>query len=112
MIRAFVLVIAIGACSPRAWKIADVTTMVASEATLVCDWRQTHHAAEQQWRGTWEGNAIMGRAPSTTTVDFYFIGAALALAAVHFLPERMQPFIYGATTAAEAVTIEGNIPHI
>jgi len=90
---------------------ADVAALIASEATLACDWGQTRSAAALGWRGHEETNILLGHQPSTTHVDVYFgVAAVLDAALWIMLPDTWRGASVTGVTAIEADSIVHNIP--
>lgn len=70
-------------CTPR-WstsaRAADAALTFAAVAATACDWGQAHRqAADNYSRFRYEGNPLLGKYPSATEVDAYFIAAELGL---------------------------------
>jgi len=102
----FLLLSALTACSVRSF---DRATLLASTASLACDWRQTSNAAAAGWSGTREANPVMGPHPDTTTVGLYFLGVAFVNAAVWaVVPRGWRSLAPSALVGVQARTIRGN----
>lgn len=89
---------------------ADIAAMGGASAALACDWASTRSAAADGWRMTHENNALLGRAPSVSSVDAYFIaslGAQVALWRV--LPPAWRSALAIGVGATEAKTAIGNV---
>jgi hypothetical protein len=79
---------------PRAWSAGDVALQTVFTVGMVADWIQTRNtiAAHREVPGKpgihyVELNPVLGRSPSRTAVDTYFLGMAAAqLAVTHLLP--------------------------
>lgn len=85
-------------------------TLIASTASLACDWAQTRSQASTGWNGTMENNPMLGTQPSTTKVDAYFASTIVINAAIWYvMPERYKSIIPLGVTAAQARTIAGNV---
>jgi hypothetical protein len=115
----FVLVIGavIAAVATCSCAHVDRAAIVASTATMACDWAQTRSAASQGW--TWiergermraaEQNPLLGPSPGVASVDAYFAAAtAINLAVYALLPRRYRGVIPLVVTAAETRAIVGN----
>ncbi len=78
----------------------DTAALVASTATLTCDWGQTHSAAARGWERQDEANPLLGPKPSLARVDAYF-GALTVLTTLgwYLLPPGWRT-IGGFTVAA------------
>lgn len=86
-------------------------TLLASSASLACDWAQTRSRAEVGWRGTFENNPMLGAKPSVERVDFYFATAIAANVGIWILmPDRFKSVIPLGVTTVQTKTIIGNLP--
>jgi hypothetical protein len=90
-----------------AWSERD-KYLEATYLTLhVVDWLQTKDIAARQ--GYYEMNPILGRHPSQSMVDLYFIGTGLAhVGLIHVLPKEYRPWVQGGTIALEIGCIGHN----
>jgi len=99
----------------KVWRAIDVTMLAVSTAALAVDWMQTNHQASNDWHANptchaWEGNPILGRAPSSGMVATYFV-SAIAINAITWalLPEKYRAVVPIGVVALEGQTIAGNI---
>ena len=96
------------ACTPNLRNV-NRGMLVASTASIACDWGQTFHAASRGWGEYEEANPVMGRTPSTTRVATYFIGALVINAAVwYLLPNKLKPVFSVAVTGFQSRVIYNN----
>lgn len=78
----------------RSWSSADVALQAAFVVAMAADWNQTRNtiAAQREIPGRpgwhyYERNPILGRAPSRTKVDAYFLCTTAAhLSIAHLIP--------------------------
>lgn len=99
-----------GRSEPTGLKHANRIALGLAAAALACDWGQTHSAAAGGWRGTYEGNPIMGPSPSAAEVGLYMAGVGAAFVVVwQLLPPRLRPALAGGMLAVEAHTVVGNL---
>lgn len=90
----------------------DHATMVASTATLACDWAQTHGQANDGWSEYYEKNPVLGDSPSASSIDTYFAAVAVFNIGVWLvLPPKWRSIIPTLITVAETRTIFRNIPN-
>jgi hypothetical protein len=88
----------------------DRGALVASTATLACDWAQTRGAAERGWIGYREGNPMLGKTPSVGAVDAYFATATLvSIAAWYLLPRGWRAVTHTAIAVWQMDTIANNV---
>jgi hypothetical protein len=84
-------------------------TMLASSTALVtCDWGMTRWMPETgaYENGYAELNPLLGRKPSTTTIDTVFVVALVAhVGAYKYLPKWARAWWYTTVTAVEAANV-------
>jgi len=93
------------------WDKTDIILLSASTVALAIDWRQTRRIAEQPDR-FFEINPILGRHPSLSQVDMYFMVSLIVNVGVaHILPSKWRKIFLGAMTMWEVgfVTHNNNI---
>lgn len=106
-----VAAITAGCASGRRVMMSDEyhRTMLASSTALVaCDWGMTRWmpATGAYERGYVELNPLMGRNPSTSTVDAVFVTALVANVAVYpLLPKWARAWWYTSVTVLEAANV-------
>jgi hypothetical protein len=89
------------------------SALVASTASIACDWGQTRRIAAHGWRDSTgpviETNPILGVMPGVHAVDLYFVGA-VAINAVAWLlaPPRYRSAAPIIATVVEVNTIASN----
>lgn len=84
--------------------------LVASTATVVCDWAQTRGRASADWVGYRETNPMLGTTPSVMTVDGYFAIVAGFNALIWLaMPERYKSVVPTALIAVQADAIQYNV---
>ena len=109
-VRILVLVVILGGCGASGLTIANGTALGVSSASLLCDWAQTRRASDAGWTMQHEQNPIMGRDPSSRTVDAYFLGAAaLNVLAWRLMPRRWRVVIPSIVFVVQADSIRSNI---
>lgn len=87
----------------------DTAALIASTASLACDWGQTRSAADRGWASRIERNPILGPRPSTSQVDMYFgVTALLNVTLWTLLPKGWKSIVPAGVTAMEANTVYGN----
>lgn len=94
------------------WKAQDTALEAAYFGLHLIDWSQTRRIREDE--RLIETNVFLGRHPSKTEVDRYFLGAALLhIAAAWFLPgkwrERFQIFTIGMEVSITAHNFSAGI---
>lgn len=90
------------------WSTQDYTLEVIYEISHVLDWGQTRTIAKNPDK-YYERNPILGKHPSTTKVDIYFIATALLHPiATHYLPEEYRPWWQGITITASGGCVINN----
>lgn len=108
-VRALLVMLFAGGCTLRG---ANRAALAASTAALACDWLQTRHAAEMDWRYGIENNPILGPAPHTSVVDGHFASAAVFNAIIWVvMPERWKWAVPTVITTAQVRTVANNVEH-
>ncbi|MDH3325974.1 MAG: hypothetical protein OEM38_04570 [Gammaproteobacteria bacterium] len=94
----------------NAWSKKDTYWEAAYLATHVADWGQTLDISSQCQSGAYyETNPIMGKCPSSQTVNAYFIGTALLhYGAAHMLPKKYRRMFQAGTMGMELSYITNN----
>lgn len=89
------------------WTTVDTTRQAVYSALHVADWLQTRYIAQHP--AYYETNPILGKHPSVSIVDLYFVGTLIAHAVVSNLLEGKYRHIWQyATTALEATMVGNN----
>jgi len=94
----------------NAWSKKDTYWETAYLVTHIADWGQTRDIASQCESGRYyETNPIMGKCPSSQTVNAYFIGTALMHYGVaHMLPRKYRRMFQAGTIGMELSYITNN----
>jgi hypothetical protein len=104
------LVVLALAMNGQACKHVNRATLVASTAAVACDWGHTRSYAAAGWPGVHESNPIMGREPTTGTVDLYFAYAIAANALVWLaMPEKYRSVVPIAVLGVQANTVARDV---
>ncbi len=104
LLHALVLVAALATTTAKA--DTDRVLLFLSSTLLLMDWGQTRYIAQSS--DFWDINPILGRHPSTTTVDTYFASAMLG----NFFAGRIIPQPYLNTARAVLIGLEmGRVAH-
>jgi hypothetical protein len=69
------LLLATTCCASQPWTTQDKVLEGAFDAALLMDYRQTSNMHEQDWRA--ERNPTMGWRPAQSTINTYFLSAAV-----------------------------------
>ena len=88
------------------WSQADRRLLVASEAGLFLDWRQTLDI--QSHSNFYESNPVLGRHPSNSLVNLYF---ATSMAGTYVIADHLdehRTLFLGGVTLLEVVTVLKN----
>lgn len=105
-----VLLLLTSACS-RSFVLGDGyrrTMLATSSALVVCDWGMTRWMPKSgaYEDGFVELNPLLGRQPSTRTIDAVFVVALAAhVGAYRFMPKWMSAWWYTTVTAVEAANV-------
>jgi hypothetical protein len=71
------------------WDNETKSLYVASNVLLLADWASTRHMVRQFPKGGYyENNIILGKYPSMTSVDLYFIGSMIAN---YYMVDNLSP---------------------
>jgi hypothetical protein len=90
------------------WSTQDKSLEATYQVLHFIDWRQTRYIAKNP-DDYYEMNPILGKHPSTTTVDLYFIaGAILHPIVTHYLPEKYRPWWQGITITMSGTCVVNN----
>ena len=90
------------------WSEQDITLEMTYQVFHFIDWRQTRWIAKHP-DDYCELNPILGKHPSTTEVDLYFIGTALLHPLItDLLPEKYRPIWQGITIGMSATCVGWN----
>ncbi len=90
------------------WSTQDKTLEGTYQVLHVLDWGQTRDIAKNPDK-YYEMNPILGKHPSTTEVDIYFITTAILHPIVtHLLPNTWRPWWQGITISVSGVCVVNN----
>jgi hypothetical protein len=89
------------------------TSVGGGAAGLALDYCQTRDNASVKWRRPGvapfeESNMLLGRQPSTKSVDLYFAGVVAVYAAAQFLPKRWATAVNSTTAVVETFYVWQN----
>ena len=114
---ALLLAVALPAQALDEWTWQDTSWEAASLGALVLDWGTTRDAAWEnahvRREGFYslhaEGNPVLGRYPSTKSVDLYFASSIVTHAAVAaLLPQGWRRAWQASTVGLEVLVLRGN----
>jgi hypothetical protein len=89
------------------WTMADTAWQASATALMVGDWGQTRYIAQHPGEYH-ETNPILGRHPSTSAVDLYFMGALIVHPVISYLlPSKAE--IFGVTINPRRIWQAGTI---
>ena len=82
----------------------------AAEGSIAADWHSTMWAADRDWKGRVEANALLGPCPTPGVVSFYMAGTMAATAITYaVLPKWARAAVMLGITAVEISTVRGNV---
>lgn len=90
------------------WSAQDKILEGTYQVLHFMDWRQTRYIAKNP-DDYYEMNPILGRHPSTTEVDVYFVSTALLHPIItHYLPKKYRPWWQGITITMSGACVINN----
>lgn len=91
------------------WSENDKKMFVASSIAITADWLTTRDMSQRYNEGYWETNPILGRYPSTSRVDLYFIGMLVSNYYLADWAGRHRTFYLGVRTVTHGSAAVNNI---
>jgi hypothetical protein len=102
-------------CGPaRAWQdwtTTDQNLFIASSVAITADWATTRWAARNNWpNNTHENNPILGRRPTVSTVDSYFVFLLISNYAIaQAVPQEYRGMYLTFRTVTHGSAVQGNV---
>jgi hypothetical protein len=92
------------------WTPEQRNWYVASNVAIMADWSTTRDLSRRYHEGYHEINPVLGRRPSTSEVDQYFIGAIIAHYFIaDWLPNQHRTFYLKTVTVVEGALVAHNL---
>jgi hypothetical protein len=110
IIFSILLLLSLGAhAETRPWTTEEKTWGAVAGTLLLADWSTTQNMSRRYNEGYYERNPLLGRHPSSNTINLYFlIATPLIFLAADQVPEYRKTILQ-ATSALELIAVGNNL---